>query len=302
MRVVAAEDGLDEAVRLLNAGRLVAIPTETVYGLGADATSEAAVARVYAAKGRPGHNPLIAHVADRAMAERYGVFSADAARLADAFWPGGLTLVVPSRERLADAVHAGLATVALRMAPGTMGTLAARLGQPIAAPSANPSGRLSPTRAADVAPLGDVVDLVLDGGPCAVGLESTIVAMPEGQLLRPGAVARERIEDVLGRPLLAPGEAIAAPGMLASHYAPRATLRLEAQRPHEGEVMLGFGTVDGMLNLSPAGDLAEAAANLFAMLRALDALAPRIAVAPVPQHGLGLAINDRLRRAAAPRP
>ena len=292
-------DALARAADILAGGGLVAVPTETVYGLAADATNPEAVARIYAAKGRPSFNPLIAHVADAAMARTYGALDDDAETLARAFWPGPLTLVVPIARSLAPAVHAGLATVALRHAPGTMAALSARLGRPLAAPSANPSGRLSPTTAAHViAGLGDRVGLVLDGGPCGTGLESTIVA--GDRVLRPGAISADAIAAVLGRSVRAAGGGIEAPGMMASHYAPRAAVRLNARKAEPDELLLGFGRADGALNLSPSGDLTEAARNLYAMLADLDARTPRIAVAPVPERGIGVAINDRLRRAATP--
>lgn len=301
------------AAQRLAGGGLVAFPTETVYGLGADATSDAAVARIYAAKQRPRFNPLIAHVADRAMAEREGVFDADAARLAEAFWPGPLTLVTPRRldGRVCALARAGLDSVALRM-PDHKGAqaLIAAAGRPIAAPSANRSGRVSPTTARHVADdLGERVDVILDGGATRVGVESTIVAClgDAPRLLRPGGVAREALEAALGRRLdAAPdaGSAVIAPGMLASHYAPNARLRLDATRLEDGETGLDFGGRLGSgLDLSPSGDLAEAAANLFDFLHRLDAMGvARAAVAPIPRHGLGEAIFDRLARAAAPRP
>jgi L-threonylcarbamoyladenylate synthase len=304
---------LAEAGARLAAGGLVAFPTETVYGLGADATSDAAVARIYTAKTRPSFNPLIAHVAtlDDALAE--AVFDADALALAQAFWPGALTLVAPRKAggRVCALARAGLESLALRL-PAHEGAraLIAAAGRPIAAPSANRSGRVSPTTAAHVAEdLGGAVDMILDGGPTRVGVESTIVSCLEGgpRLLRPGGVAREEIEAVLGRSL---GEApdagsakVVAPGMLASHYAPRALLRLDATSLEPGEIALDFGgRLGGGLDLSPAGDVQEAAANLFAFLHRLDAMgATRVAVAPIPRHGLGEAIVDRLARAAAPR-
>ncbi len=304
------------AAEILRAGGLVAFPTETVYGLGADATSDAAVAGIYAAKERPRFNPLIAHVADRAAAEAEGVFDADARRLADAFWPGPLTLVTPLAPgvRVCALARAGLDSVALRMPSHPVArALIAATGRPIAAPSANRSGRVSPTRASHVVDeLAGRIDLVLDGGPTQVGVESTIVACLGGDpvLLRPGGVPREAIEAVLGR---APGvgkdddaAAPRAPGMLASHYAPRATLRLDAAELGPGEAGLDFGgrfaPAPNVLDLSPSGDLNEAAARLFALLRTLDdAGAARIAAAPIPPHGLGEAIRDRLERAAAPR-
>jgi L-threonylcarbamoyladenylate synthase len=306
-------DTIAAAAARLASGGLVAFPTETVYGLGADATSDAAVARIYAAKERPRFNPLIAHVADRAMAEREGVFDVDAARLADAFWPGPLTLVTPRRGdgRVCALARAGLDSVALRK-PAHDGAraLIAAAGRPVAAPSANRSGRVSPTTARHVVDdLGARVDMILDGGPTRVGVESTIVACLGGapRLLRPGGVAREALEAALGRRLdAAPdaGSAVIAPGMLASHYAPNARLRLDTTTLEAGETALDFGgRLGGPLDLSPSGDLAEAAANLFAFLHRLDTMgATRVAVAPIPARGLGEAIRDRLARAAAPRP
>ena len=304
------DQDIEAAARLLRDGRLVAFPTETVYGLGADATSPDAVARIFAAKGRPRFNPLIAHVASLEAAEAEGELSASALRLAKRFWPGPLTLVVPRRPggTVCDLACAGLTSVGLRMPahPFTQALLRA-VGRPIAAPSANRSGRLSPTSAADVvADLGDLIDLVVDGGACPVGVESTIVGFGGGVpvLLRPGGIPREAIEAILGQLLGAPGPGIAAPGMLASHYAPDARLRLDATALENGEVGLDFGGAlpGATLDLSPQGDLVEAAAKLYACLRRLDAQGPTgIAVAPIPSHGLGAAIGDRLRRAAAPR-
>ncbi|MEA1830762.1 L-threonylcarbamoyladenylate synthase [Methylobacterium durans] len=312
--------GIAEAARLLARGDLVAFPTETVYGLGADATDAAAVARIFAAKERPRFNPLIAHLPDAATARAEGDFDAAASRLADAFWPGPLTLVVPAHARtsVCDLARAGLASLALRVPASALAQdLLARVGRPIAAPSANRSGRVSPTSAAHV--LGDLdgrVAAVLDGGATPVGLESTVIACLGGppRLLRPGGVPREAIRAVLGSDLL-DAEADAAerpvgPGLLASHYAPRAQVRLDAERIEPGEAALLFGPdhlpglaeARAVTNLSPQADPAEAAARLFAALRDLDASgASVIAVARVPMSGLGEAINDRLRRAAAPR-
>ncbi len=313
----------DAAIRragdLLRAGRLVAFPTETVYGLGADATNDRAVAQIFEAKGRPTFNPLIVHVQNVEEARRHARFTADAEALASAFWPGGITLVLPRRETTAVSllVSAGLDTVALRVPVHPLAqSLLRATGRPIAAPSANASGEVSPTRAGHVMEsLGhaEALALILDGGPCPLGLESTVIGFPEGgvpTLLRPGAVAREAIEIVLARKLeaanAASGEAgRSSPGQLASHYAPRSGLRLNAASPQDGELWLAFGadTEKADMNLSPSGNLTEAAANLFAMLRALDAMSEGrvIAVAPVPRMGLGEAINDRLARAAAPR-
>ena len=306
----ATDSAIDEATAALAAGELVAFPTETVYGLGADATSDAAVARVYEAKGRPHFNPLIAHVPDLAAAERLVMFTDPARRLARAFWPGPLTLVL---ERTAGCpvsllASAGLDTLAVRVPDHPLALALLRaFGRPLVAPSANPSGQLSPTMAGDVRDaLGDKVKIVLDGGPCRVGVESTVVDLSGGRatLLRPGGVPAEALEAILG-PLAAPGDGpLRSPGQLESHYAPRLPVRLEATEARPGEALLAFGpgAPDG-LNLSPSGDLVEAAANLFAFLRRLDrpGLAG-IAVMPIPDCGLGRAINDRLRRAAAPRP
>jgi len=308
--------GIARAAGLLRAGRLVAFPTETVYGLGADAANGRAVAGVFEAKGRPRFNPLIVHVTGLAAAERLVALGPGPRRLAEAFWPGPLTLVAPMRESagIADLVTAGLPTLAVRVPAHSLAqALLAAFGGPVAAPSANPSGEVSPTTAEHVAgALGGRVAAVLDGGPCPVGLESTIIGF-EGEravLLRPGGLAVEEAEAVLGRRVEArSGGAVSAPGQLASHYAPGARLRPNAAGPRPGEAWLGFGPdpagLQGpALNLSPGGDLAEAAAKLFAHLRALDGrLGGRgtIAVAPIPAHGLGLAINDRLARAAAPR-
>ncbi|TVR10254.1 MAG: threonylcarbamoyl-AMP synthase [Salinarimonadaceae bacterium] len=320
-RLAADEAGIARAALLLREGACVAFPTETVYGLGADATSPQAVAGIYAAKERPRFNPLIAHCPDVDTAMREGVFDTQATALAKAFWPGPLTLVVPRAAggSACDLARAGLDSVALRVPAHPLAQkLLAAVGRPVAAPSANRSGRVSPTQAAHVA--GDLdgrIAAILDGGPTQVGLESTIIACLDGtpRLLRPGGVPREAIEAALGRPLAgaAPGSdphAPVAPGMLISHYAPRARMRLEARdiRPGEAALLFGGGTPQGVehaaarLDLSPSGDLAEAAAQLFGYLRALDETgAAGIAVAPVPEFGLGEAINDRLRRAAADR-
>ncbi len=301
---------LARAAELIRAGGLVAFPTETVYGLGCDATNSMAVARLYAVKGRPQFNPLIVHILNTVDALVHGDLPAPALQLAAAFWPGPLTLVAPRKagSPVAELACAGLATVALRAPAHPLArALLEASALPIAAPSANRSGRLSPTTAEHVREeLGDAVDLILDGGPCEHGVESTIIAFdagPRGRLLRPGAVARPAIEAIVG-PLLAPRDGVAAPGMLASHYAPTAQLRLNAEAPLPGEVYLSFGAPPppGGATLSLRGDLVEAAANLYAALRALDASGARtIAVAPIPSSGLGEAINDRLARAAAPR-
>ena len=312
-RVLSCDgDALAEAARLIRAGEPVAVPTETVYGLAADATDSGAVARIYAAKGRPSFNPLIVHVESLAQAERLATFTDPARALAKAFWPGALTLVLPVREGsgLAAAVTAGLPTVAIRCpAHPAIQALLAAVGRPLAAPSANKSGGISPTRAEHVlAGLGGRIPLILNGGPTERGLESTIVAVDRDglRLLRPGPIAIEGIETAasLPRNRFAPGSAgkIEAPGQLASHYAPSKPLRLEAGAAHSDEWLIGFGSVRGDDNLSPSGDLGEAAANLFEALHRADAQPrPRIAVAPIPDQGIGLAINDRLRRGAAPR-
>jgi L-threonylcarbamoyladenylate synthase len=305
--------GIAEAARILRRGGLVAVPTETVYGLAADATSDGAVARIYAAKARPIFNPLIAHVTSLDAALGQGIFSADALRLAEAFWPGPLTLVVPlaPSATVCASARAGLQSVALRVPahPVALAVISAA-GRPLAAPSANRSGRVSPVTAAHVArDFAGEIDLILDGGRCSVGLESTIIACLEERprLLRPGGIARTDIEAVLGHSVAeSPGVGpVRSPGMSRSHYAPRAKLRLEAATRDE-EAGLDFGGIFGegknVLDLSPGRDLAEAAANLFIFLRELDAREPAcIAVAPIPHEGLGEAINDRLARAAAPR-
>ena len=297
------------AAAILRAGGLVALPTETVYGLAADATNANAVARIFAAKGRPRFNPLICHVPDQAAAAELVRIGPLAARLMEAFWPGPLTLVLPKREDapVADLVSAGLATLAVRApAHPVARRLLEAFPRPLAAPSANRSGRVSPTTAAHVAAdLGKDVDLILDGGACEVGIESTIVAVADDTLalLRPGGVASEDIAHLVGRPLAAAAaDAVTAPGMLKSHYAPAAPVRLGATEKRAGEFLIGFGPVAGDISLSPTGDLVAAAAGLFAALRRADAMAPTaIAVAPIPETGLGRAINDRLRRAAAAR-
>lgn len=311
----ASDRGIRAAAGLLRAGELVAFPTETVYGLGADARSGRAVAAIFAAKGRPAFNPLIVHVAGLAEAEALAEVPPVARALAERFWPGPLTLVLPRREGagLSELATAGLATVGLRVPAHPLARrLIAAFGGPVAAPSANPSGRVSATTAAHVLDgLGGRIAAVLDGGACPVGVESTILGFEAGApvLLRPGGLPVEALAAVAG-PIGTPAAAgVVAPGQLASHYAPRAALRLGAEAPGPGEVWLGFGpgaVAAPGLNLSAAGDLAEAAANLFAHLREVDAIAAaagaaRIAVAPVPRTGLGLAINDRLQRAAAPR-
>ncbi|MEX0340751.1 MAG: L-threonylcarbamoyladenylate synthase [Arenibacterium sp.] len=307
-QVLTVPTDVTEAAQLLRQGRLVAFPTETVYGLGADATNGTAVAQVYNAKNRPRFNPLIAHVADKEQAQRYVVWSDLAERLAKAFWPGPLSLVLPLRDDhgLSELTTAGLPTLAVRVpAHPAARALLKEVGKPVAAPSANPSGRISPTTAAHVlAGLEGRIDAVLDGGACSVGLESTIIGLADAPvLLRPGGLAREEIELVLGFSLLTRSEhePLNAPGQIRSHYAPANRVRLNAKASEDGEIMLGFGEVAGDLNLSSTSDLVEAAANLFGYLHRLDHFGQPIAVAPIPQTGLGLAINDRLIRAAAPR-
>jgi L-threonylcarbamoyladenylate synthase len=317
----ADADAVGDAVHRLKAGSLVAFPTETVYGLGADATNGQAIARLYEAKGRPAFNPLIAHVTDLAAARALARFSADAERLAQAFWPGPLTLVLPEVPGcpVAELATAGLDSIAVRVPHHAVAQkILAGFKRPIVAPSANRSGHISPTTAAHVlADLRGRIDLIVDGGATTVGLESTIVACLDAPaLLRPGGLPRQDIERVLGRPLAEPAAGTAtddaplAPGMLTSHYAPRTPLRLDADRLECGEALLAFGpklvagadNAKTSLNLSARGDLIEAAANLFSHLRALDgAGATAIAAMPVPHEDLGEAINDRLRRAAAPR-
>ena len=315
----AGADAVAEAARCLRNGGLVGFPTETVYGLGADAANPAAIAHLYQAKGRPAFNPLIAHVGDLKAAEAIARFDSQARALAQAFWPGPLTLVLPKAQNcpIADLATAGLDTVAVRVpAHNVARALLQAFGGAVVAPSANRSGHVSPTTAAHVlADLDGRIDLILDGGPVEVGVESTIIGcFDEPVLLRAGGLPREAIERLLGRALLAPQEPDAdsphplAPGMLASHYAPRARVRLQATDVHPGEALLAFGpdALPGLdkavavMNLSESGDLTEAATKLFGYLRALDTYgAAGIAVMPVPGHGLGEAINDRLRRAAA---
>ena len=313
--VPATEEAIGRAAQALARGEIVAFPTETVYGLGADARDAHAVAKVFAAKERPRFNPLIVHVPNLAAAETYAVFDATARKLADAFWPGPLSLVLPRRtdSGIADLVTCGLDTIALR-APNhrVAQELLAEAKLPIAAPSANRSGRVSPTMAAHVeAELGDVPTMILDGGPCPLGIESTVVGVAGDApaLLRLGAVPREAIEAVLGRalPLANEDAAIASPGQLERHYAPNTPLRLGATDVRTGEALLAFGPnapqgAVAIINLSASGDLEEAAANLFASLRRLDeAGAKAMAVMPIPERGLGEAINDRLRRGAKAR-
>ncbi|MEA3067840.1 MAG: L-threonylcarbamoyladenylate synthase [Sphingomonadales bacterium] len=293
-----SDENIAEAARLILAGEPVAVPTETVYGLAADATNAEAVARIYEAKRRPSFNPLIVHVTDFAAAERIGDFDEAARELAERHWPGPLTLIVPLRQKagIASIVTAGLATIGLRVpAHPAMQALLRAVGRPLAAPSANASGSISPTRAEHVlSSLGGRIPLIIDGGPTERGLESTIVAATGGplRLLRPGPI------DVVAERTA--GHGIEAPGQLASHYAPSKPLRLGASLAEPDEYLIGFGPVAGDASLSASGDLVEAAARLFDLLHQADA-SPRlrIAVAPVPDEGLGAAINDRLRRAAA---
>lgn len=299
-------------------GTPVGLPTETVYGLAADATNGIAVAKIFDIKARPAFNPLICHVSSVAMAEQFAVFDEQARLLAEHFWPGPLTLILPlaKNHTIHPLVTAGLDTIGVRMPAGHARDLIDDFGKPLAAPSANRSGGISPTTANAVADsLGHAVSLILDGGACPVGLESTIVKISDGQawLLRPGGVPEEAIEQVLGQPLrrAALGGAVQAPGQLQSHYAPDAAVRLNATEVKAGEALLAFGAeraagfddATAMANLSPTGDMREAAANLYAMLNLLDATGSgTIAVEPIPETGLGVAINDRLARAAAPRP
>ncbi|MBO6554160.1 MAG: threonylcarbamoyl-AMP synthase [Roseitalea sp.] len=315
--VPADEDGVRRAARLLAEGDIAALPTETVYGLAADATNGEAVARIFAAKRRPRFNPLICHVDGLHMARGFADLGPLAEQLAEIFWPGPLTLVVPLAEgaTIHPLVTAGLDTVAVRMPRGVARDLISALGRPVAAPSANRSGRISPTTAHAVRDsLGDAVPLILDSGPARVGVESTIIDVSGDTpvCLRPGGIALADIERVIGQPVARAGAdaAISAPGMLRSHYAPGLPVRLDAADVRPGEALLAFGSGQiagagnavAMANLSPAGDLTEAAANLFAMLDELDRSgAAAIAVMPIPGDGLGEAINDRLARAAAPR-
>ena len=294
------DDAIAEAARLVLAGDPVAVPTETVYGLAADATNAEAVARIYAAKGRPSFNPLIVHVPDFAAAERIGTFNPDARNLAMQHWPGPLTLVVPLRKDsgIASIVTAGLPTIALRVpAHPAMQALLVKCGRPLAAPSANASGQISPTRASHVlASLGGRIPLIIDGGATKRGIESTIIAADGGKLrlLRRGPIDIEAVEVSGGR--------IESPGQLASHYAPKKPLRLDATEAEEGEYLIGFGPISGDVTLSETGDPVEAAARLFDLLHQADASPrPAIAVAPVPGNGIAAAIRDRLKRAAAPR-
>jgi L-threonylcarbamoyladenylate synthase len=322
-KIIHISDGFEEAIKAARAelakGLPIAIPTETVYGLAADATDPLAIARIYETKGRPQFNPLICHMCDLAMAERYAIFDPVSRHLAETFWPGPLTLILPLK---ADSgIHAlataGLDSVGLRVPQGFAASLIKAFGKPLAAPSANTSGRISPTSAQHVADdLGDRIELIIDAGAAQVGVESTIVRVESEAicLMRPGGISAEQLEAASGLAILrpsSPSATIEAPGMLASHYAPDASVRLNAQeiRPGEALVSFGDGHISGekdaavVLNLSHGGDLREAAANLFDYLKKADAATKvGIAVVPIPEHGLGEAINDRLSRAAAPRP
>jgi L-threonylcarbamoyladenylate synthase len=295
---------IEQAAQALRAGKLVILPTETVYGLAGSAADPAAVAAIFEAKGRPRFNPLISHVADLAAAEAIALFDERARRLAQAFWPGPLTLVLPIRPDtpVSDLARAGLETVAVRVPAHPLARrLLAAFGGPVVAPSANRSGRPSPTRFADaVEETGPSAAAALDGGPCEVGLESTVVALlDQPRLLRPGAVTRDEIEALVGPLAEAEADAKRSPGRLARHYSPKAPVRLNVTAPEQGEAYLAFGPGDHRWNLSPTGDLREAAARLFAYLREADRTDPAaIAVAPIPDEGLGEAINDRLKRAA----
>jgi len=308
--ISAHEDGaITRVVEQLIAGNLVAVPTETVYGLAADALNHVAVQHIFEAKGRPANNPLICHVADIAMAQRYVVVINIAEKLMKAFWPGPLTFVLPKQPNcvIPDIVSAGLSTLAVRCpAHNAARSVITKLNKPIAAPSANPSGKLSPTSATDVANgLDGKVSLILDGGTTDVGIESTIIGIQNDKitLLRPGTITADEISEIANLPVYdRKDETITAPGQLKSHYAPEAKVRLNATDKKSGEVLIGFGSVEGDFTLSKSGDLKEAARSLFATLRAADQMhCTSIAVAPIPNQGIGIAINDRLNRAAAPR-
>jgi len=298
-----------QAAQILADGGLVAMPTETVYGLGADALSEQAVAKIYEAKGRPSFNPLISHMASSDMARDYVEWSDKAEKLSSAFWPGPMTLVLPAKLdcAISKLARAGLPSVAIRVpAHQVARALLSKLARPVAAPSANPSGRISPTTLDHViAGLDGRIDAVVDGGPCEMGIESTIISLLDDPIiLRPGNITIEQIQSVLGTGIktLTDPDVITAPGQLTSHYAPNASVRLNSKEFRADEKSLGFGEIEGDLNLSPSADLREATANLFSMLHELDARGgSKIAVAPIPNDGLGIAINDRLTRAAAPR-
>lgn len=301
----ANEDGISRAASLLRSGQLVAFPTETVYGLGADARDDTAVAKVFEAKARPSFNPLIVHVSSLDHAKQIADFNDEAIMLAEAFWPGPLSLILPVRPNasISRLVTAGANTVAVRMPDASVARrLIETASCPVAAPSANPSGRISPTTAAHVvAGLGGKIAAIVDGGPCTVGLESTVVAPGNPtRLLRLGGLPSESLERCLGEAMQYPeaGTGPASPGQELSHYAPRAKLRMNASSPETDELFLGFGKLDGDENLSRSADLVEAAANLFRLLHALDSGGKPIAVAPIPDTGLGQAINDRLRRAS----
>lgn len=310
-------NALSLAVDTLSRNELVVLPTETVYGLAGLSTSRAAIAKIYAAKNRPQSNPLISHVADIAMAERYAAFDPVSRRLAEAFWPGPLTVILPLRggEGIDRSSTADQESVAMRAPVGFAHDVIAQLGKPVAAPSANTSGRISPTTAQHVADdLGKRISLIVDGGPTSLGVESTVIRVTDAgvSILRPGALSAGLLAEVADVPLtgISPGTEKLSPGMMNSHYAPRARMRLNAERIEPGEAVLGFGTalIPGIetatevFNLSPSGNLDEAARNLFDLMHKADATGTdSIAVAPVPKHGLGLAINDRLQRAAAPR-
>lgn len=297
---------LERAIDRLRQGDLVAVPTETVYGLAADSTNAAAIAKIYRTKGRPDFNPLIVHIADLEAAESLGTFNTLAHKLAQKYWPGPLTLVLPRHSNcsVAPAVTAGLSTIALRCpAHPLMRALLEKSGYSLAAPSANKSGKISPTTVDHVRQsLGDVAPMILDGGPCQAGIESTIVAVKNDhyQILRPGPITAEDLHLFTGKaPLSNESDKIEAPGQLASHYAPSKPVRLNVPQAEADEFHIGFADIAGISNLSPTGDLAEAAANLFACLHDADASdSDRIAVAPIPRIEMGLAINDRLARAA----
>jgi L-threonylcarbamoyladenylate synthase len=300
---------IEQAAQIVADGGLVAMPTETVYGLGADALCDQAVSKIYAAKGRPSFNPLISHMASSDMASDYVEWTDVAKKLSNAFWPGPMTLVLPAKQdcAISQLARAGLPSVAIRVPSHPVAlALLSKLARPVAAPSANPSGRISPTTLDHVlAGLDGRIDAVIDGGPCEMGVESTIISLlGDPVILRPGNITIEQIQAVLGTGIktLTDSDVITAPGQLTSHYAPNASVRLNATKFKADEKSLGFSDVEGDLNLSPSADLREATANLFSMLHELDSRqGTKIAIAPIPNHGLGIAINDRLTRAAAPR-